>query len=317
MMGRLAKRRAAALLAGLMAACAPRLQPMGPALAPPLLTADAIIAADGYRLPLRRWTPAPGVPTRAVILALHGFNDYSKSFDGPGAYFAGRGVAMYAYDQRGFGATRDPGVWAGGDALAADAQAALGLLAAAHPGLPLFLLGESMGGAAAILALTGDAPTPATGAILSAPAVWGFAAMNFWPRIALKLAHAAAPGMIATAPPELGIRPSDNIDMLKALAADPLVIKGARVDALYGLTEMMGAALDALPRLNLPTLALYGAHEQVLPPEPVAKAQEVLSTNPQATVKVYPDGWHMLLRDLQATQVLEDAAAWIDGRLSR
>lgn len=309
-------RRVAFLVAGaFLSACAPRLQPMGPATAEPRLTADAIVAADGYRLPLRRWVPVDGVPTRAIVLALHGFNDYSKSFDGPGGYFAGRGVAVYAYDQRGFGATRNPGVWAGGDTLAADARAALKLLADAHPGLPVFLMGESMGGAAAILALTGGAPLPVRGAVLSAPAVWGFESMGFWPRNALKLAYAAVPGMVATAPPELNIRPSDNIEMLKALAADPLVIKGARVDALYGLTEMMGAALTALPRLDLPTLALYGAHEQVLPPEPVAKAKAALAAKPQATVKVYAHGWHMLLRDLQAAQVWEDAAAWIDGRL--
>lgn len=309
-------RRFAFLLAGLLlSACASRTQPMGPATAEPRLTADAIVAADGYHLPLRRWAPEPGVPTRAVILALHGFNDYSKSFDGPGGYFAGRGVAVYAYDQRGFGATRDPGVWAGGETLAADARAALELLAQAHPGLPVFLMGESMGGAAAILALTSGAPPPVRGAVLSAPAVWGFATMGFWPRNALKLAYAAVPGMVATAPPELNIRPSDNIEMLKALAADPLVIKGARVDALYGLTEMMGAALAALPRLSVPTLALYGAHEQVLPADPVAKARAALAANPKATVKVYPDGWHMLLRDLQAVRVWEDAAAWIDDRL--
>lgn len=309
-------RRIAFLVAGLaLSACAPRIQPMGPAIAAPRLTADAVIAADGYRLPLRRWTPAEGAPTRAVLLGLHGFNTYSNTYDGAGAYFAGRGVAVYAYDQRGFGATRDPGVWAGGETLAADARAVLKLLAQAHPGLPVFLIGESMGGAAAILALTGGEPPPVKGVVLSAPAVWGFETMGFWPRNALKLAYAAAPGLVATAPAELNIRPSDNIELLKAMAADPLVIKGARVDALYGLTEMMGAALDALPRLDVPTLALYGAHEQVLPPEPVAKAKAVLAANPKATVKVYPDGWHMLLRDLQAARVWEDAAAWIDDRL--
>lgn len=309
-------RRGVFLLAGLLlSACASRTQPMGPPTAEPRLTPNAVIAADGYHLPLRRWAPQPGIPTRAVILALHGFNDYSKSFDRPGDYFAGRGLAVYAYDQRGFGAARDPGVWAGGDTLAADARTTLRLLAQAHPDQPLFLMGESMGGAAAILALTGGEPPPITGVVLSAPAVWGFETMGFWPRNSLKLAYAAVPGMVATAPPELNIRPSDNIEMLKALGADPLVIKGARVDALYGLTEMMGAALAALPRLDVPTLALYGAHEQVLPAAPVAKAKTILAANPKATVKVYPDGWHMLLRDLQAVRVWEDAAAWIDNRL--
>lgn len=288
---------------------------MGAPTAPPRLAADAIIAADGYQLPLRRWLPDDGVPTRAVIVALHGFNDYSNAFDGVGRYFAGRGVAVYAYDQRGFGAASDPGVWPGAQTLIADAAMAVRLLKTAHPDLPVFMLGESMGGAVTAATLASDDPPPAAGAVLSAPAVWGFSVMDFWPRIALKLTYAIMPGVATTAPPELNIRPSDNIDMLRALSADPLVIKKTRIDALYGLTELMGLALEALPRLKTPILALYGANEQVLPPKPVARAQAILANNPAATVKHYPDGWHMLLRDLQSARVLNDVAVWIDNRL--
>src|SRR5262249_47536372 len=42
---------------------------------------------------------------RAVILALHGFNDYSHAFAMPGPLWAEQGIATYAYDQRGFGGT--------------------------------------------------------------------------------------------------------------------------------------------------------------------------------------------------------------------
>ena len=68
--------RRLSLLLGLLlalAACAPRLQPEGPVVTQPALTADRLVMDDGAALPLRQWLP-PGEPS-AVILALHGFND--------------------------------------------------------------------------------------------------------------------------------------------------------------------------------------------------------------------------------------------------
>ena len=75
------------------------------------------MAADGAELPLRSWLPQAGPPD-AVLVALHGFNDYSNFFDGPGRWLAGRGIASYAYDQRGFGGAPHRGLWAGTEALA-------------------------------------------------------------------------------------------------------------------------------------------------------------------------------------------------------
>src|SRR3546814_3598967 len=85
--GRLALRPAALiLLLALVAACAGTYQPMGPLLSEPRGTGDAVIAADGQALPLRSWLPQG--PPEAVVLAIHGFNDYSYAFDGPGRYWA-------------------------------------------------------------------------------------------------------------------------------------------------------------------------------------------------------------------------------------
>lgn len=103
--------------------------------------------ADGYRLPVTAWeAEAP----RAIILALHGFNDYSNAFDGPASYFARHNIVTYAYDQRGFGETAQRGIWPGDNVLESDAASMANLLCEKHPDLPLFLLGESMGGAVAI-----------------------------------------------------------------------------------------------------------------------------------------------------------------------
>lgn len=303
--------RAAGLaLAVLLAGCAASYQPMGTVVIPPRMTDTAIIAADGITLPMRSWIPDQ-VPVRAAVVALHGFNDYSNAFAGAGTQLANFGIATYAYDQRGFGAGRAPGIWAGKDTLIADAAAAVELVRARHPGVPVYLMGESMGGAVVLATLTRRDAPKVDGAILVAPAVWGRETMGVLPRAALWVSYNLVPGMKVVAPKEMRIKPSDNIEMLRALGRDPLVIKGTRVDALEGLTDLMDEALTACDRLEVPALVLYGAHEQVLPPKPVKRAITALAASGRHLVAVYPDGYHMLLRDLKGDVVLADVATWI------
>lgn len=317
--------RAAALLAlWLLTACAPTTQPMGPPVAAPTLAGDSYRAPDGQSLPLRAWLPEGGTPPRAVILALHGFNDYSNAFDAPGRFWAAQGVATYAYDQRGFGQAGQRGIWPGLETLQADLLAAAAAVRARHPGVPLYLLGESMGAAVVLTTLAdhggatqagadGTLPDGVRGAVLAAPAVWARWTMPFYQRWALGLATWTVPWYHLTPPRGLKIRPSDNIEMLRALGRDPLVIKSTRVDAVYGLTNLMDRALTDTARIGaqVPVLALYGENEQLIPPEPVSVALANLAGQ-GARIGVYPQGWHMLLRDLQAELVWRDVLAWID-----
>jgi alpha-beta hydrolase superfamily lysophospholipase len=143
------------------AGCTPRLIPMGPAIGEPSLADDALVMADGARLPLRKWLPERGAPVHASILALHGFNEYARSFAEDFApLFTRAGVAVYAYDQRGFGEAPGRGLWAGTRILAEDLATASRLVRARHPGTPLYLLGESMGGAVVLAAISGAAGAP-------------------------------------------------------------------------------------------------------------------------------------------------------------
>jgi len=299
---------AAILLAvALASACAPVVRSAGPRIADPSLDGDALIAADGDRLALQSWSPE-GEP-RAVILALHGFNDYANAFDQPAQTWARDGIATYAYDQRGFGRDDAAGLWAGEATLIDDAATAVALIRARHPGTPVFLLGESMGGAVAILAAAHDPPVDVDGLILVAPAVWARDTMPLSYRVSLWLGVHLAPSMTVRGS-NLDIWPSDNIDMLRALAADPLVIKETRVDAVYGLVNLMDAALAQAPKVDVPTLLLYGANDQVVPAEPVGMF--VADLDPRHRVAVYGQGYHMLLRDLEADVVVDDIATWIE-----
>src|SRR3546814_8899003 len=76
-----------------LAACAPALAPPGAGLTAegfsgPALTDDSFITADGSELPLRHWSPPQDLPAHGVVLALHGFNDYSNAFAGSGPALA-------------------------------------------------------------------------------------------------------------------------------------------------------------------------------------------------------------------------------------
>lgn len=290
--------------------CAPVIVPAGPPVAPPRLSADGIVAADGMVLPMRRWLPESGEP-RAVIMALHGFNDYSNFFDDAGKWLAERGVVSYAYDQRGFGRTERRGLWPGMETLAQDASAAAALLRERHPGLPFYVLGESMGGAVSMVAMTGPAPPAVDGLILSAPAVWGRSSMPFYQRWLLAVAARTVPWMTVTGR-GLKVRPSDNIEMLRALGRDPLVIKETRIDAIHGLTDLMDKALESSPALPPPALILYGLRDEVIPAAPTSAMIATLSGQARSRIRVavYDAGWHMLLRDLQAETVWRDIAAW-------
>ena len=303
---------AAALLLLLLAACAtPMTYPAGPRAAAPQFDRDRFIAADGAVLPFRKWLPENGAP-RAVIVALHGFNDYSNFFAEPGAWLAERGVASYAYDQRGFGESPGRGLWAGEETMARDLADFVALVRARHPGLPVHVLGESMGGAVAMTAATGPTPPAADGIILSAPAVWGRAAMSWYERLALWVAAHTFPGMTLTGR-GLNITPSDNVEMLRALGRDPLVIKETRVETIHGLVGLMDAALAAAPRFQARALVLYGRKDEIIPGRPTFDMVRRLPGLAAArqSFALYKDGYHMLLRDLQAETVWRDILAWI------
>ena len=150
---------AAAAALVMLSACAPTVRPTvsgngsaanGSAHVP-TLTSDRYVAADGTSLPVAVWPAATGKP-KAVILGLHGFGDYRKAWDEPAQIWAKDGITTYSYDQRGFGSSPTRGRWPGTEALVDDAKAMVALLRAQYPGVPLYLAGESMGGAVALVA---------------------------------------------------------------------------------------------------------------------------------------------------------------------
>lgn len=308
-------RRSMALgLAGLagVSACAPlvqrRLRPQA-GFAGPRLDPDALVSFDGARLPLDTWL-AEGEPW-AVVIGLHGMNDYAQSFAYSAPIWAAGGITTYAYDQRGFGRTTDRGVWGGEGLLVEDLRVACALVRARHPKAILAVVGHSMGGAVATCAFASASPPDADRLVLMAPAVWGWSDQPIPNAVALWLAAHVAPSRALTPPSWLvrKIRATDNIQALREMSRDRHLLFDTRIDAVYGLVGMMQDAGDRIGAIRLPTLYQYGAHDQIIPKAATERAAARLGTN--ARTAWYPQGYHMLTHDLEGRVVCADAAAFI------
>lgn len=300
----------AAVLCCMLAAClSPRVQTAGMNRTVPSLERDAAVMNDGARLPLRAWQ-AEG-PPRAALLAIHGLNDYSGGFEATGTFLAARGFAVYAFDQRGFGATAERGIWAGGDRMADDAHEIARLLRQRHPDLPLYALGESMGGAVLMRALQRHTEKWVDAVALSAPAVWSRSEMRRYQRLPLRvLAHSLRGFKLS--PRIARKKPTDDAAALRRLADDPLVLRSTRVDVLWGLADLMDAVTREPRAPGVPALVLYGARDEIVPPRPTCAWLTTLRGSDAWQIALYPSGWHLLTRDRNAGLVLADLAAWFE-----
>ncbi len=299
------------LAAALAAGCTPVVIPAGLPAAPPAVATDAFVMADGARLPYRAWLPADGPPPRAVLVGLHGFGDYSvNAFDLPAPLFTAAGIALYAYDQRGFGAGPHRGFWPGSATLAADVTAVTRLVAARHPGVPIILMGESMGAAVLLVAAGSADPPPVAGHVLLAPGVRGRASMGGFASAVLEVASRAIPavGFSGSAP---GFAPTDNAAAMRRWSEDPLTAKYFRVDLVYGLVNLMDEALAAAARFDRPALILYGGEDRIVAADPVRLLLEAMPKGAPHRLGYYPAGHHLLLRDNGRGRVAADILAWL------
>jgi len=291
--------------------CMPRVYPAGHSVSSAQLLDNLFITSDGNLLPLRTWRPQTQ-EIKAVVVALHGFNDYSEFFEQAGSYFSQHKIISYAYDQRGFGGSSHRGLWAGIDTYIADLNSFIQLIKIKHPDIPIYLLGESMGGAVVISTMAQACQFKVDGIILTAPAVWARETMPWYQNVVLATMSHTVPWMTLTGE-SVEIMPSDNIEVLRALAQDPLVIKETRIETIYGLVNLMDQAFNSAECLSANSFLLYGEKDQVIPKQATYLfLNNLKQAKPdQYTLAIYQNGYHMLLRDLQAAIVWQDIDVWI------
>jgi alpha-beta hydrolase superfamily lysophospholipase len=300
----------------LLAACAPTVQRAATptvAYAGPHFEVERerFVSFDGTELGLSAWLPPNGEEPWAVIVGLHGMNDYGNAFFPAGPWFAERGVAVYAYDARGFGRSPRRGVWGGERLMTEDLRTAVALVRRLHPDAEIAVVGDSMGAATAIAAFGSDDPPQADRLVLVAPAVWGWSTLPDHYAMTLWLGAHTFPWRAVTPPRgvQRRIQASDNIEMLRRIGRDPNMLFSTRIDAVYGLVNLMERAHDRAGNLQGDILYLYGANDQIIPRRSAEAA--VARLPPDARTAFYENGYHMLLRDLQAEVVYEDILSFL------
>ncbi|NBB16803.1 alpha/beta fold hydrolase [Caulobacter sp. SLTY] len=306
------KRRAFLLSLTALGGCAPMLvqSPLTPlaGFSGPSLGETDFVSFDGARLGLTVWRET--APLRAIIVGLHGMNDYANAFHLAAPIWAEQGIATYAFDQRGFGRSVGRGIWAGRELMTEDLRVFVDLVKARHPGVPVTVVGESMGGAVAICAFAGARAPSAERLVLLAPAVWGWSSQPLPYKTVLWITARVSPGKAVQPPAWLAdaVKPSDNIDELRAMGRDRLMIWGARPDTISGLVDLMEAAWKEIGGVKVPTAYLYGANDGVIPEAPSRQAASRLPAGNRSAF--YAKGYHLLIRDNQRRMVIEDVAGF-------
>jgi alpha-beta hydrolase superfamily lysophospholipase len=263
-------------------------------------------AADGARLALRR-APA-AAPARAALILLHGFGDHSGRYAELAAWFATRGVSVYALDQRGHG--RSPGRRGHVSRFAqflSDVAALRKLVAGEEPARQL-LLGQSFGATVALRYLE-TGPQGVAGAIVASPF--------------LALAMKVAPWKVLLARLLLDIRPSLPVPTgldFGHLSTDPAVGQAARSDPLYhrvmsprAFRELKAAqaAVAAEGRhLAVPLLFLLAGDDRIA--DRGASETFARSLPGDVTVTVYDGLFHELFNEPQRALVFRDVERWLE-----
>ena len=266
--------------------------------------------AGGRSIFWQSWTPERPI---GVLVLVHGFGEHSGRYDHVVDRLTGLGLAVYAPDHHGHGRSQGTrAVIERLDTAVADLDALVVSAAAAHPGLPVFMLGHSMGGLIALryAVLHQDR---LTGLLLSAP----LAALDAAPaplRLVGRVLSVVAPrtGVVAL-DPELVSR---DPEVVAAYRADPLVHHGkvpARTAAEF--VSGIGALPGTIGAITVPALLMFGTADRLCPP---AGSEMVASRigSGDLTVKRYDGLYHEIFNEPERDVVLDDVAAWFDGRLT-
>jgi len=269
------------------------------------------------------WHSAPGglaifrrawLPTREpqrVLLLVHGFGEHSGRYDELAAWFAARGCAVYGYDHRGHGRSGGARTHVDSfDEFLDDLTAIHELVREEHPGLPLTLVGHSMGGLIGLAYLALRKPVLRS-AIMSAPALAPDGAVPAWRLWLARTLRRLAPQLAMSSGLDLTGLSRDE-DVLRRYLADPFVVR--TMTASLG-AEMIATAPRVRARasaIEVPVLLMHGAADPIC----VASASEEFAARlrvPGSALRIYPDLRHEIFNEPERERVFGDAWKWLEG----
>ena len=242
---------------------------------------------------------------QAHIIALHSFGDNHHAFDHWQVWAKSHGYALHHYDQRGFGHRGKLGRWYGSEAMVSDAIS-LAERIRGHSDKPIYLMGESMGGAIAILAAV-ERPQLFRGLILAAPAVREGILVRYPYNAALNMVASISPSTTASIE-----RDPDNPELISStaqrLAHSPHTLRDIRMDTYRGLIRLADLASDQAPKLHIPVLLFYGGQDESVPEVAIKNLRRHWQGH---VTYVYQSEWpHLIFQSTAWKSVADTAHEW-------
>jgi alpha-beta hydrolase superfamily lysophospholipase len=272
--------------------------------------------AGGHRIFTQSWLLAGdsgggGGAARGLVVIVHGFGEHSDRYEWVARRLADAGFAVFAGDHRGHGRSEGERALVDVDDAVADIDRLVDLACAQLPGLPVFMLGHSLGGMLALrYALAHQVRL--RGLVLSGP----LAAVDAPPALA------RVGRLVARVAPRLGLIKLDpdlvsrDPEVVAAYRADPLVHHG-RVPARTAaqMAETVASFPESVGAITLPTLIVYGTADGLCPPRGSVMLGERIGSD-DLTVRAYGGLFHEVLNEPERETVIGDVLGWLEAHLS-
>lgn len=269
----------------------------------PSSTASSTVTRDGTPQLSRRWDASP---ERARIVLVHGLGEHSGRYERVGSQFADAGISVRSFDLLGFGASGGPRGHVDSWTTYLD-QVEDHVADAGQDGVPVILLGHSMGGLIAFEYALSERPQPSL-LVLSSPALGGGAA---WQKALAPVMGAIAPRMAV--PNALkGEQLSRDPSVGEAYFSDPLVLVKSSAKLGAEIFAAMGRVRTAIGRFDTQAYVVHGGADTIVP----ASSSAILAELPGVERHLYPKLRHETMNEPEGPEVVAGIVAWIDGKLT-
>jgi lysophospholipase len=269
---------------------------------------------DGFEFYTQTWKAGKTKPEK-VIVVQHGFGEHSGRYQNLIAALEDEKASVYALDARGHGKTPGKrGHISDFNLYASDLAVLVQKARAENKGVPIFLLGHSMGALIATLAaLKSEVAAELSGLILSSGA--------FKPALDTVQAIKKAVGtVLARFAPALTVPAGLNVNLIsrdhavvQAYINDPLVHGMISLKMGVDLFAVGEALIEQASRITLPVLVFHGDADGIAQAQGSKEFFQALSSKDK-TLKIYPGFYHETMNEPLADrkQVLNDVVQWIN-----
>lgn len=264
---------------------------------------------DSLTIYHQSWLP-DGAP-KAVVILLHGLAEHSGRYTHVAKALTDGGYAVYALDHRGHGKSDGKRTYVKSYAqYQADILQFRTMVEQQQPGLPLFVLGHSMGGNLALGHVL-DHQDGVRGLVLSAPALAPGASLSPSKIKLAKLVGKIAPGFRPESLSADAI--SRDPEVVAAYLADPLVFNGKiTAGAAAALLNSMETFPSRYAELRLPVLLQHGTADALVDIAGT-RALETGAVNAKVTSHYYDGLYHEIFNEPEQAAVLADTVGWLDS----